>query len=69
MILNPRSKTGKSVLDQHGAEWVLIRRAKAVHFSPQPGPWYHILPLEGDDMDARWIHGQNDPHFEVASRV
>lgn len=69
MILNARSKSGKILLEHHGTEWVLIRRTNAVHFSGQPGPWYYIQPLEGDEMDARWIHGQNDPKFEVVSRV
>ena len=65
MILQPKSAKGWRLLQKHGNEWLLIKKQPSVHFSDRPGPWAMVQPLEGDDMDVRWIHLSEDRDFVI----
>ena len=68
MKLAAKSKKGKERLKRDGDEWIVIRTADTVLFSPKKGPWLFIIPPNMDQHASRWIHATDDENFQIIER-
>ena len=65
LILKGKTQKGKNRVRELGEAWRVLETTDSVVFSPQSGPWAMIVPINGDQDKARWVHLSNDADFEV----
>lgn len=65
ITLSPISSKAKSIIQQHGDQWVVVEKAPNIPTFRPPENWMLVKPINSDNRhDMLWINETEDEHYQ-----